>query len=66
MINDSWVLMVNPSDLAGGQISPANLFRGPARMTKLLSRFFSIGLTGLRIGSANYYPSRELFFFKKG
>ena len=32
---------------------------------KLLPRFFSIGLTGLRIGSTNYYPSRELFFFKK-
>ena len=30
---------------------------------KLLPRFFSIGLTGLRIGSANYYPGRELFFF---
>ena len=32
---------------------------------KLLPRFFSIGLQGLRIGSANYYPSRELFFLNQ-
>ena len=32
---------------------------------KLLPRFFSIGLTCLIFGSANYYPSRELLFFKK-
>ena len=31
---------------------------------KLLPRFISIGIIGLRIGSANYYPSRELFIFK--
>ena len=32
---------------------------------KLLPRFFSIGLIGLRIGSANYYPSRECFFLSQ-
>ena len=38
VINDSLVLMVNPSDLAGGQISPANMIRGLARMTEVTSK----------------------------
>ena len=38
VINDSLVLMVNLSDLAGGLISPANLFRGLARMTDVTSK----------------------------